>query len=129
MLPAELNAGIPKGLEQITMHAMTAALDQRYESSTDMLSDLEEFRKNPNVIFEFHCSDADRCRRSCPAGGRTAEGRATGGAVVPPSGGGEPRRQPEQTGGEKPSRGNRAAVIAGVICIALAVCRHLLFPV
>ncbi len=130
VLPTELNAGIPKGLEQITMHAMTAALDQRYESSTDMLSDLEEFRKNPNVIFEFTASGADRQPQSqepageAPAGGRTAEGRAGGAARSSQAArrAAEPRRQPEQTGGEKPSRGNRAAVIAGVICIALAVC-------
>ena len=44
-MPRELNPSIPLGLEQITMHAMTAELSHRYPSATRMLHDLEEFRK------------------------------------------------------------------------------------
>ena len=42
-----------RGLEQITMHAMTAELSHRYPSATRMLHDLEEFRKEPNIVFDF----------------------------------------------------------------------------
>ena len=51
--PSLLNGDIPTGLEQITMHAMCADLNIRYASVTDMLSDMEEFRKNPTIRFTF----------------------------------------------------------------------------
>ncbi len=35
------------------MHAMTAELPHRYPSATRMLHDLEEFRKEPNIVFDF----------------------------------------------------------------------------
>lgn len=52
-LPSELVTGIPLGLEQITMHAMNANADMRYASAAEMLRDMEEFRKNPSVTFDF----------------------------------------------------------------------------
>ena len=53
LLPSLLNSNIPTGLEQITMHAMCADLNRRYASATDMLRDMEEFRKNPSTLFSF----------------------------------------------------------------------------
>lgn len=52
-MPSTINPSIPGGLEQITMHAMCADLDRRYASATEMLYDLEEFRKDPDIIFAF----------------------------------------------------------------------------
>lgn len=57
-LPTELNPDIPKGLEQITMHAMCPDLENRYASATELLDDLEEFRKNPEVQFAFHGAES-----------------------------------------------------------------------
>lgn len=57
-MPSTLNPNIPGGLEQITMHAMCANLDERYSSATEMLYDLEEFRKNPNILFNFRGTPA-----------------------------------------------------------------------
>ncbi|MBE6928222.1 MAG: Stk1 family PASTA domain-containing Ser/Thr kinase [Ruminococcaceae bacterium] len=51
--PSELMTGIPLGLEQITMHAMNANPDTRYATATDMLRDMEEFRKTPAITFRF----------------------------------------------------------------------------
>ena len=51
--PSLLNSDIPTGLEQITMHAMCSDLNIRYSSVTDMLKDMEEFRKNPAIRFTF----------------------------------------------------------------------------
>ena len=51
--PSLLNSDIPTGLEQITMHAMCSDLNIRYSSITDMLQDMEEFRKNPTIRFTF----------------------------------------------------------------------------
>lgn len=51
-MPSTLNPNIPGGLEQIIMKAMAVDLDQRYSSATEMLVDLEEFRKNPSILFD-----------------------------------------------------------------------------
>ena len=51
--PSLLNGDIPTGLEQITMHAMCSDISIRYASITDMLRDMEEFRKNPSIRFTF----------------------------------------------------------------------------
>lgn len=52
-LPTEINGSIPLGLEQITMHAMQKDTVNRYKSSAEMLCDLEKFRKDPAVTFEY----------------------------------------------------------------------------
>ena len=52
-LPSTLVIGIPRGLEQITMHAMASNADERYSSATEMLRDMEEFRKNPSLTFVY----------------------------------------------------------------------------
>ncbi|MBR6951483.1 MAG: Stk1 family PASTA domain-containing Ser/Thr kinase [Oscillospiraceae bacterium] len=53
LMPREINPDIPLGMEEICMHAMEANLDRRYSSAEEMLSDLEEFRKNPAVVFGY----------------------------------------------------------------------------
>ena len=51
--PREINPDIPEALEEITMKAMASNVDQRYISADAMLVDLEEFRKNPNINFDY----------------------------------------------------------------------------
>ena len=53
LAPRELDPDIPEGLEEITMKAMAARLDRRYVSAEAMLRDLEEFRKDPQVVFHY----------------------------------------------------------------------------
>ena len=55
--PRELNADIPEALEAITMKAMAPKVENRYVSADAMLADLEEFRKNPTINFEYNMSD------------------------------------------------------------------------
>ncbi|SBW04400.1 Kinase domain protein [uncultured Eubacteriales bacterium] len=55
--PREINPDIPEALEAITMKAMAPKVDQRYLSADAMLVDLEEFRKNPNINFEYTSAD------------------------------------------------------------------------
>lgn len=52
-LPTELNGSIPLGVEQITMHAMQKNTLNRYKSSSEMLCDLEKFKKDPAMTFDF----------------------------------------------------------------------------
>ena len=52
-LPSLLNPNIPGGLEQIIMKAMARNLSDRYPSATRMLSDMDEFRKDPTMLFDY----------------------------------------------------------------------------
>lgn len=51
--PSRINPSIPKGLEEITMHAMEKNPAQRFPSAADMLEDVERFRRNPEMIFRY----------------------------------------------------------------------------
>ena len=58
VMPSVLNPNIPGGLEQIIMKCMATDPDQRYSSATALLYDLEELRKNPEILFPFGSGDA-----------------------------------------------------------------------
>ncbi len=53
VLPRDINENIPVGLEQVTMHAMQKDVLKRYRSAAEMLRDLEEFRRSPDMVFEY----------------------------------------------------------------------------
>ncbi len=55
----ELNEQIPKGLEEIVTRAMQKDPDLRYQSAAEMLKDLDEFKRNPNVEFGYQYLEAD----------------------------------------------------------------------
>ena len=48
--PRSLNPDVPETLEEITMKAMAPSLSQRYGSADEMLEDLKQFRKNPDMV-------------------------------------------------------------------------------
>ncbi|MBR4017711.1 MAG: Stk1 family PASTA domain-containing Ser/Thr kinase [Oscillospiraceae bacterium] len=52
-LPSVLNPNIPGGLEQIIMKAMAHNVSDRYPSATRMLADMDEFRKDPTILFDY----------------------------------------------------------------------------
>lgn len=49
----EINPDIPKGLEQICIHAMQKNSSDRYQTATEMLLDVEEVIKNPKTEFDY----------------------------------------------------------------------------
>ena len=51
--PRQVNPDIPAGLEEITIKAMQKTPDSRYHSAVEMLSDIERFRLNPSINFEY----------------------------------------------------------------------------
>lgn len=156
--PSTLNPNIPVGMEQIIMKAMALELRDRYVSATEMLQDMEEFRKNPAIRFQHHflADDATQILRgdSLPAG--TASGRAktrpqgqtrkprvsenrreergnsrqTGSAARIPEED-EIIRPPKRTTGksEKKEEHNRVATTAIVICSAVAIIAIVVFLV
>ncbi len=52
-LPRTINSKIPVGFEQIVMKAMQKNTRERYQTAAEMLLDLEEFKKNPNIKFDY----------------------------------------------------------------------------
>ena len=60
--PSVLNPNIPYGLEQIIMKGMALEIRDRYISATEMLQDMEEFRKNPGIQFDYRTTLDDATR-------------------------------------------------------------------
>lgn len=57
--PSEINSTIAEGLEQIVLRAMQKDPAQRYQTAGEMIKDLEEFKKNPGIIFEYKYNSTD----------------------------------------------------------------------
>lgn len=51
--PREINEAIPEGLEEITLKAMQKDPAKRYQSAAEMLYDIDEFKRNPSIHFEY----------------------------------------------------------------------------
>ena len=49
----EINPEIPMGLEQICVHAMEKDPQDRYQTASEMLIDVEEIINNPNTLFNY----------------------------------------------------------------------------
>ena len=64
--PTSLNPNIPAGMEQIIMKAMALEPKDRYSSATELLNDLEEFRKNPALTFDYHIPIGDATKVITP---------------------------------------------------------------
>ena len=62
-MPSTLNPNIPGGLEQIIMKAMAHDPGKRYTNATAMLYDMDEFRKEPTMLFDYNTSPMDDLTR------------------------------------------------------------------
>ena len=62
-MPSTLNPNIPGGLEQIIMHAMAVDPGERYVSTTKMLADMDAFRKDPGMLFDYNVPPLDEVIR------------------------------------------------------------------
>jgi len=54
VMPSTLNPNMPGGLEQIIMKAMGHSAADRYSTATKMLFDMDEFRKDPTILFDYN---------------------------------------------------------------------------
>ena len=126
--PRELDPTIPEALEAITMKAMAPNPDNRYPSADAMLADLEEFRKNPNINFDFSASefhpeeeDVDRTQiHTVPP--RTSAGRREMPASKPERQDRRARRiEEEEDDEEDERRGPNWPVIGAVAAILVFV--------
>lgn len=55
----EINSSIPEGLEEITIKAMQKEPSKRYQTAGEMIKDIEEFKKNPSIVFEYKYFSTD----------------------------------------------------------------------
>ena len=57
--PREINPDIPEGLEDITIRAMQKDPARRYQSAAEMLRDIDEFKRDPSISFEYKYSEPE----------------------------------------------------------------------
>lgn len=113
----ELNPNIPVGLEQIVNRAMSKETKARYQTASEMLLDIEEFKRNPNIRFQQdYFVDTDPTKFAV----NTNVNVPTAPAPVP-----APPRQPLviPDGDEHESRGNSKVgfIVMGVVIGLLVV--------
>ena len=108
-MPSTINPNIPGGMEQIIMKAMAHDPADRYASATAMLYDMDEFRKNPTILFDYHTPPTDAVIRLHPNSDGVASPRSTAQRVAA-AGSGMPRRRPStaMSSAEQRSEARRA---------------------
>ena len=52
--PRNINPDIPAGLEEIILRAMEKDPENRYQTASDMIKDIESFKSNPNMTFGYY---------------------------------------------------------------------------
>lgn len=58
-LPRELNPEIPEGLQDIIVRAMQKDPSRRYQTAAEMLRDIDEFKRDPSVSFEYKYTESE----------------------------------------------------------------------
>jgi len=131
-MPTVFNPNIPGGLEQIIMRAMAKSVANRYPSATRMLSDMDEFRKDPAMLFDYTGLSVDEAIRmskpplvlnpqpgtkpETPARPQTTPRPSTGRKTAPQN---HRRRKPRRT--QQEIRRNKMTTIAIVSCSVVAI--------
>ena len=152
-MPSVLNPNIPGGLEQIIMRCMATDPAQRYNSATALLYDLEELRKDPEILFTFGAATAldevlkvypgkkpqprttaervagVRTDRTAQGGVRTAPASQTSQQVRTHQTVQEPERRKNLQREDKGESRRRAVTTTVVICSAVAVIAIIIFLV
>lgn len=138
--PSELAAGVPLGLEYITMRAMNSNLEKRYTSAAEMLHDMEEFRKNPSLTFLSSVDGATTVVPKAPAAVRSGmtrseaeryaaarSAKANEGKTPEERRAERARREAEKTA-EKKKKTMIIAIATGAAIIVLAILLAVLLP-
>ena len=107
-MPSTLNPNIPGGLEQIIMKGMSLEVQNRYSCAGEMLQDMEEFRKNPAIVFHHKTIVDDATRPILGIPQTPARPRTTAEKVVQAKTGVPPRTSTDsariqRTGTQAPS--------------------------
>jgi serine/threonine-protein kinase len=65
--PRQINDSIPEGLEEIVIRAMQADPSKRYQSASEMIKDIEEFKRNPAISFSYEYTTDGQTQNFSPA--------------------------------------------------------------
>lgn len=85
--PKTVNPDIPDGLAEITLKAMQKDPANRYTSAGDMLEDLERFKKDPEISFQYkYFEDNAKTRYMDAVGEKRAEQEAPAETPSDPTG-------------------------------------------
>jgi serine/threonine-protein kinase len=57
--PRQINPDIPDGLEEIVLRAMEKAPEDRYQTTAEMISDIEAFKADPHITFGYYAEEGD----------------------------------------------------------------------
>lgn len=57
--PRAINPDIPDGLEEIVLRAMEKAPEDRYQTTAEMISDIEAFKADPHISFGYYTEEGD----------------------------------------------------------------------
>ena len=121
--PSALNPNTPRGLEQIIMKAMARYPRDRYSTATAMLYDMDEFRKEPTMVFPEAPTAMDDSTQALPSNieKELAEqapqtiAQRTAKRAEP-----QPRQEKKTVRQQEEPRGHGAAIAIGV-CALVAV--------
>ncbi|WMJ83089.1 Stk1 family PASTA domain-containing Ser/Thr kinase [Oscillospiraceae bacterium LTW-04] len=129
--PRSINPEIPEGLEEITLRAMEKDPDRRYQSADEMLKDIEAFKQNPSVHFEYKYmtdqkAQSDRFRRNMRHAKQLRDGkgermakqrsRKPMGKEVP-----VPNRDNRNYEDDEPRRGSILMALAGITAAFIVI--------
>lgn len=101
--PREIAPEIPEALEEITLKAMAKEPSDRYQSATEMLLDIDEFKKNPSIKFEYKYHNTDSETKYFSVVDKASKGK-----------GGSKAAAKSATKGEKKRRGWAVPALLGV---------------
>ena len=127
LTPREIDPTIPEALEAITMKSMSPSLIRRYESAEALLHDLEEFRKNPKISFDYDIAeltareDIDEPTRKFSNGAQKSGPSRPGADGRNRRGSRDPRDAREDDAYNARQRNKSLAMISGVLSILIFI--------
>ena len=140
VMPSTLNPNMPGGLEQIIMRAMAQDPEQRYPTAQAMLFDMDEFRKDPTILFDYNNSstglDDATLIQSAAGNEEAAIPLTTAEKTAVKAGGTVPQRTGAKSAAKKPAPkkkrrrekiveevdyGGRVAAVVVVLCAIVAI--------
>ena len=57
--PRQINPDIPDGLEEIVLRAMEKAPEDRYQTTGEMINDIEAFKADPHIKFGYYAEEEE----------------------------------------------------------------------
>ncbi|MEG2436107.1 MAG: Stk1 family PASTA domain-containing Ser/Thr kinase [Ruthenibacterium sp.] len=125
-----INSAVPEALAAITEKAMAKEPRERYQSAGAMLSDIEVFKRNPSVKFEYqYMTDTSPTRYLDKVVNKTAQKRPTQPARTHTPAANRPTRASVPASSQNKSRSTAARSTSGQTNSKSAVKRHYTLPI